>query len=217
LKLDRPAGHTGHVETKVHAPDPSPGRLSAEDLFRAHAAFVASFVVRLGVDRTAVDDVVQEVFLTVHRRGGYEVGPARPTTWLAEIAIRVVSTHKRSERRRRTVPDEDVLLAAVSRERTPLEAVEQRAALARMDQALAALDVNRRAVFILYELEGESCDAIAAGFGVPVGTVHSRLFAARRELIAAYERLERTGAHTAPGALRRGQPARGDGDERGDP
>ncbi len=198
--------------SEVHTPELSGGRLSAAGLFRAHAAFVASFVLRLGVEREAVDDVVQDVFLTVHRRGGYEAGAARPTTWLAEIALRVVSTHKRGERRRRTVPDEDALLAAVSGERTPLEAAEQRAALTRVDQALASLDTDRRAVFILYELEGESCEAIAAGFAIPVGTVHSRLHTARRAFLEAYARLERVGARRAPDALlREKKVAHGDG------
>lgn len=197
------------MEASVRAQEPSGGHRSTEELFRAHAAFVASFVLRLGTPREAVDDVVQEVFLTVHRRGGYQAGPARPTSWLAAIALRVVSTHKRGERRRRTVPDEDAVLDAVSGERTPLEAAEQRQALARVDQALAALDVDRRAVFILYEIEGESCDTIAAGFDVPVGTVHSRLFAARRAFVEAYARLEVRDAHRAASALPRGRPAHG--------
>ena len=56
------------------------------------AAFVAAFVMRLGVTKEAVDDVVQEVFLTAHRLGGHTTGAAKPTTWLAEIALRIVST-----------------------------------------------------------------------------------------------------------------------------
>jgi RNA polymerase sigma-70 factor (ECF subfamily) len=42
------------------------------------------------------------------------------------------------------------------------------------------MDPPHRACFILFELEGESCESIAAGLNVPVGTVHSRLHAARR-------------------------------------
>ncbi len=174
---------------------PPPGRQSAEELFRSHARFVAGFVHRLGVDRGAIDDVVQDIFLTVHRRGGYEPGAAKPTTWLAEIAVRVVSTHKRGTRRRRVVPDEDALGAAVSEGKTPLEAAEQRAALARVDEALGVLDLDKRAVFVLFEIEGEPCDAIAASFGVPVGTVHSRLFAARKAFMEAYARLEKNPPH----------------------
>lgn len=170
---------------------PASGPISAEALFRAHAGFVAGFVRRLGVAREEVDDVVQEVFLVAHRRGGFAPSVARPTTWLAEIALRVVSTHRRSERRRRVGPDEEALRAAVAPHGSPHEVAEQRAALERVERALAALDVDRRAVFILFELEGEPCDAIAAGLGIPVGTVHSRLHAARKAFFAAHARLEK--------------------------
>jgi len=172
--------------------EPQPAlRVTPEALFRAHARFVAGFAARLGCAHDDVEDVVQEVFLTVHRRGGFEPGVARATTWLAEIALRVVSTQRRSNRRRKTTSDEDAVAVAVSPGTTPLEAFEQRAALERVDRALATLDVDRRAVFILFELEGESCESIASGLGVPVGTVHSRLHAARKAFSQAYARIER--------------------------
>jgi RNA polymerase sigma-70 factor (ECF subfamily) len=177
---------------------PAP-RIGPEALFRAHARFVAGFVARLGCPPEDVEDAVQEVFLTVHRRGGFEPGVARATTWLAEIAIRVVSTQRRSARRRKATANEDAVALAVAPGVTPHEAAEQRAALQRVDRALASLDVDRRAVFVLFELEGESCEAIATGLGVPVGTVHSRLHAARKAFSQAYTRIERTlPTRTAP-------------------
>ena len=51
---------------------------------------------------------------------------------------------------------------------------------------------------MLFELEGESCDAIAAGLAIPVGTVHSRLHTARREFAAAFAQLARAPACAAP-------------------
>ena len=47
------------------------------------------------------------------------------------------------------------------------------------DRALAALDEDKRAVFVMFELEELSCVEIASMIGVPVGTVYSRLHAAR--------------------------------------
>jgi RNA polymerase sigma-70 factor, ECF subfamily len=35
-------------------------------------------------------------------------------------------------------------------------------------------------VFVMFELDEMSCDEIASALGVPVGTVHSRLFTARK-------------------------------------
>ena len=42
---------------------------------------------------------------------------------------------------------------------------------------------------MLHQLEGESCASIAAGLGVPVGTVYSRLHGARKAFRAKYESL----------------------------
>lgn len=167
----------------------------AAALFRAHAAFVANFLHRLGSQPTEVDDLVQEVFLVAHRRGGFvEDGRARPTTWLAEIAIRVASVARRSKRRSRELPDQDTVVDAHSREVDPSRAAETNQALDRVQAALDSLDPERRAIFVLFELEGEACAAIAASFGIPVGTVYSRLHKARKQFKDAHARLQARGS-----------------------
>lgn len=163
--------------------------LDAARLFREHAQFVANFVVRLGVRREEVDDIVQEVFLVAHRRGGFIPGAARPTTWLAEIALRVTSAARRRQRRSREDPDVQTVSFAPSRTNGPGEQAETAEALRRVQQALDALDEGKRAVFILFELEGESCEAIAAVLDIPVGTVYSRLHKARKLFQEAHGRL----------------------------
>src|SRR5260370_9194828 len=80
---------------------------NAANLFRAHAAFVASFLYRLGLEPSEIEDAVQEVFLIAHRQGGYHPGPAQPRTWLAAIAIRVAMQAK--TRHRRAAPRPGVL------------------------------------------------------------------------------------------------------------
>lgn len=159
-------------------------------LFRAHAAFVASFLARLGVERPELDDAVQEVFLIAHRRGGFVEGDAQPTTWLAEIALRVASDMRRSRRRRASAfaaaPPAEVGGGGA----TPFDVVAATESLARVQQALDTLSLEHRAVFILYEIEGASCESIAAGMRIPIGTVYSRLHAARRGFQEAYARLD---------------------------
>lgn len=162
--------------------------IGAADLFREHAAFVARFLARLGVPRDDAEDLVQEVFLTAHRRGGFVPGQARPTTWLAEIALRVASTARRS-RRRKPAHASEGLDHAQAQGADPAEAAAAREALVRIERALAGMDLDRRAVFVLFEIEGQACDAIAAGLGIPVGTVYSRLHAARREFLQTYRSL----------------------------
>ena len=54
-------------------------------------------------------------------------------------------------------------------------------------EVLDAMSEEKRAVFVLFELERMSCGEIAELMGVPVGTVHSRLHTARAEVRAAFE------------------------------
>jgi len=178
-----------HTPPEDGTPPTQPPHLDAARLFRDHAQFVANFVVRLGMRREEVDDIVQEVFLVAHRRGGFVPGAARPTTWLAEIALRVSSSTRRRLRRSREDPDVQTLADAVSSARSPGEQVETAEALRRVQQALEVLDDAKRAVFILFELEGESCESIAAGLGIPVGTVYSRLHKARKLFMEVHARL----------------------------
>ncbi len=170
----------------------SEGRVPAGALFRAHASFVAGFLSKMGTPRHDIDDLLQDVFLVAHRRGGFVPGAARPTTWLAEIATRVVSTHRRSARRRTAVPDDDAVAALPSGLPSPESIASSREDFARLEACLDALDLDHRAVFVLFELEGQSAADIAAGLSVPVGTVHSRLFNARKRVVEAWREREPT-------------------------
>jgi RNA polymerase sigma-70 factor (ECF subfamily) len=148
---------------------------------------VAGFLCRLGVGRSELDDAVQEVFIVAHRSGGFKVGGAQPTTWLAEIALRVASGQKRSHRRR-LQRETDVATDDVEHA-TPFDTLAKRESRDRIASALETLSLEHRAVFILYEIEGESCESIADGLEIPLGTVYSRLHHARERFKQAYGRL----------------------------
>jgi RNA polymerase sigma-70 factor (ECF subfamily) len=163
------------------------GRLDAEALFRAHAPFVAGFLRRMGIRAEDVDDLVQEVFLVAHKKGGFVPGAAQPRSWLGAIALRLAANHRRARGRAREDSDAVALDLTAASGKSPAEALELRRSLQRVQGALQTLEIEHRAAFILYELEGESCAAIAASFDVPVGTVYSRLHHARRRFMEAYE------------------------------
>jgi RNA polymerase sigma-70 factor, ECF subfamily len=177
------------------------GRVDAAALFRAHAQFVAAFLRRLGTPQSDLDDRVQEVFLVVHRKGGYVPGAGQPRTWLAAIALRVASSGRRSVARRREAPEAAGPRAEASTGPDPDDALEARRALVRVQQALETLDLEHRAAFVLYELDGEACSEIALSFGVPVGTIYSRLHHARRRFLERYAML--TQETHEPAQLRR--------------
>jgi RNA polymerase sigma-70 factor (ECF subfamily) len=181
-------------------PAESPGAQDVSTLFRAHAGFIASFLRRLGAPAPDVDDLVQEVFLVAHRKGGYQPGTGQPRTWLAAIALRVASTGRRSRGRRR----EDPLAEVGGSEQAsddPARTLEARRALERVQRALDSLELDQRAAFVLYELEGQSCESIAAAFEVPIGTIYSRLHHARKRFLDAHAQLLREEAASAADKL----------------
>ena len=156
-------------------------RMSTEELFRSHAPFVARMLYRLGVPAAELDDVLQEVFVVVHRLGGYEPGAATPTTYLANIAVKAAASARRREDARRVRHSVSASDELSSPSRGPVQLLELRDDMLELESVLAALEPELRAVFILVELEGESCAHIAASQRIPVGTVYWRLHRARRK------------------------------------
>ncbi len=172
--------------------------IGAAALYREHAGFVAGLLRRLGARNELIPDLVQEVFLVVHRRGGFVPNRARPTTWLGEIAVRILSSRRRHERRR---PEDSASPTIEVRSGeamlSPVRLAESNLALARVQKALESLCSKDQMVLVLFELEQHSCSEISRMLEVPIGTVYSRLHTARRRLLAAYDRRPRTAAPIA--------------------
>lgn len=166
------------------------GHLDSAELFRRHSSFVANFLVRMGVPRADLDDLVQDVFLVAHKNGGYMPGPAKPTTYLASIAFRAATTARRKVKTRSFVKANDEVVSQSGDERmSPERDAEQRRRLLILDQALEALDADKRVVFVMAELHGETAVSIAAGLGIPVDTAYSRLRVARQLFREAAKKL----------------------------
>ena len=179
--------------------------ICSEDLFRIYAAFVAKFLRHLGVRDSDLDDVVQEVFMSAHRKGGYRPGPASPATFLARLALdarRWVARRNQRFARAQCVGVASSLVAQAPD--TPETGVSAEQALAQLQSALDTLDPETRAIFLLFELEEESCAAIAAGLGLKLGTVYSRLHYGRAAFRKALARAQlRAAQPTALAALGR--------------
>jgi RNA polymerase sigma-70 factor, ECF subfamily len=172
--------------------------LDAGELFRRHAQFVSDFLWKLGLEPQEIDDALQEVFVVAHRRGGFVEAEAKPTTWLAEIAMRVAAKSRRYRRRHPEAPDSPKVVAALAEVPVATADPTTREKVTRLRRALDLLDLEHRSVFLLYELEGASCQEIAVTFEIPVGTVYSRLATARRRLLALYQEAERENAAPRP-------------------
>ncbi len=167
-----------------------------------HAEFVWLSLQRLGVRDDDIEDLLQDVFIVIHRRLDSFDGSARMTTWIFGICMRVVAAYRRRAFRRCEQ------LAAQVPEQRDLEGSPEEAAIAqqqrdRLRAILDAMDLEKRAIFVMYELDELPCESIAEILGVPVGTVHSRLHAARKAFEVARARQE---ALEARRAIRRRAP-----------
>lgn len=149
-------------------------------VFEEHAPYVWRVLRRLGVGEADVEDVCQEVFLVVHARLSSFEGRSALRTWIYGICIRKASEHRRRPHRLHesvvAEPPETSIPAP------QLEALARRRALARLDAALAELDEDKRAAFVLYEIEQIPMAEVAGACGCPVQTAYSRLHAARRHV-----------------------------------
>jgi RNA polymerase sigma-70 factor, ECF subfamily len=163
------------------------GRAAAlrfEQLYETHFDFVWRTVRYLGVPDASVDDAVQDTFLVAHRRLADFEARSSPRTWLFAIALRVVSDHRRSQRRRGRLHDE-LRNVAPALPQTPLEQIEKAQARRIVLAALEGLSEDQRAVFVLSELEQMTAPEIMQTLDVNLNTVYSRLRAARREFTKA--------------------------------
>lgn len=144
--------------------------------------FVWRSLRRLGVAESALDDAVQDVFIVVHRRLGDFQGNSTLKTWLFGIAIRVARDHRRALVRRGVM---EALPGDLSDDAAgPFDALSQKEALAALDAMLRRLDDDKRAIFVMMDIEEMSAVEAAEVLGIKMNTAYSRLRLARAEIEA---------------------------------
>jgi RNA polymerase sigma-70 factor (ECF subfamily) len=152
------------------------------ELFRRHRGDVARLVFRMLGPTADAEDVVQEVFLQVHKSLAEFRGQAKFTTWLHRVTVNVVLMVRRAARSRPVFAGEPLADHEPDRRLLPDEDTARLQRIAAFRRLLDRLPEKKRTVFILHELEGIAPAEIAEIVGAPVLTVRTRLFYARREL-----------------------------------
>lgn len=158
-------------------------RASFRALYERHRGSVARLVYRMLNGAPEVDDVVQEVFLQVHRSLKDFNGQSKFSTWLHRVTVNVVLMHRRAAKSRPVFSGE--VVADITEDRgavLPDEDAARRERVRAFARLLDRVAEKKRVVFILHELEGMPPSEIAEIVDAPVLTVRTRLFYARREL-----------------------------------
>lgn len=164
---------------------------STAELVRRTQPEVWRLCARLG-DRDVADDLTQEVYLRALPALARYRQEASVRTWLLQIARHVCADHVRRRTRARSLRDR-----LVQRHDPGDAVVEPPAASVELDGAIAGLDLDRRAAFVLTQVLGLSYAEAAEVCGVPVGTIRSRVSRARDDLMAALDAAPASGTATA--------------------
>jgi RNA polymerase sigma-70 factor (ECF subfamily) len=160
-------------------------------LVALHEGMVLGLATRLLGDAEEARDLAQEVFLQVYRTLARFEGRSSLRTWIYRIVVNQCRNRQRWWRRRRRAAErpleeisaaDEARLAAVSAGDSPFDRLARAERARRLEAALGALSFEHRAVLLLREVEGLSCEEIATTLRLPVGTVKSRLSRGREGL-----------------------------------
>jgi RNA polymerase sigma-70 factor (ECF subfamily) len=176
LSSPRPAGATNAARLA-----------SFRALFEREISYVWTSLRRLGIPERDREDLAHEVFFRVYQRlDSYD--PSRPIRpWLFAFAVRVASEDRRRARHRyeELGTEDDAAGQAVT------DHAGENADRDMVLSAMSSLDIDKRAVLVMHDLDGHSVPEIALALSIPEGTAYSRLRAAREHITAAVRREKR--------------------------
>jgi RNA polymerase sigma-70 factor (ECF subfamily) len=166
-----------------------------EDVYGRWFHEVSRWVRAFGGLDADLDDLAQEVFIVVRRKlpefdGGNLAG------WLYRISQHTVRDYRRKAWYRRFLLRKQSHPIEEDQSRRPLnpaELLERREAERLLRQILGDMSATRRTAFILFEIEGYSGEEIAELESVPVNTVWTRLYHARKEFSSLIARAREEG------------------------
>jgi RNA polymerase sigma-70 factor (ECF subfamily) len=172
-------------------------------LMRRHASRLQYFITRMLSDETEAEDVVEETFIRVYRhRERFDVR-AKFTTWLYVIALNLARNRLRSRARQpdfvpleKLTEDELESQQRVStREPSPDAHLENSETAQGLEASLAALSPQLREPLELFACDDCSQAEIAQRFNCSVKAIETRLYHARKQLRAEFDRFLRPRAH----------------------
>lgn len=145
------------------------------ELVERYKHLVYGMVWRLARDRTRTDDLAQEVFLKIYRGLPYFRGEARLSTWIFRIVSNVCARERSSHPTERSTDS----VREAGRHDGAFAEIELRD---RLDKAMAQLPEKYQLLIAAHYLEGVQYEALAEALDIPLGTVKTHLYRAKRLL-----------------------------------
>lgn len=189
----------GSARPKISSEEPSSevveacrrgDRRALEDVLHRYTPELERLLIRLIGPEAEVDDILQNALMAVVAAFPRYRGEASLRTWMTRIAVRSAADALRRPQRRRTVLQ---VVPALEVAGTPPEHGPDRRAvgrwqLSRVYEHLSAMPPKRRVPLILHVLEGYPIEEVAALTGTTRAATKSRIFWARRALVAKARR-----------------------------
>jgi RNA polymerase sigma-70 factor, ECF subfamily len=175
---DRPGGPRDDEALPEECRD---GNVAAfEHLYEMHGARMKSIAANLLGNLADAEDAVQDCFLKVYRGAASFRGASRFSTWIYRVLVNSCYDMLR-KRRRYPLEARSEGESLVSR-REPVTPASDHPLRLSLEACVKDLEPRRRAVFLLFEVEGFTHREVGDILGVPEGTSKTLLFEARREL-----------------------------------
>jgi RNA polymerase sigma-70 factor (ECF subfamily) len=176
-----PAEHDEHDERALIERCRAGDDTAFGELVDLHKNLVYGLVYRMVANRSRVDDLAQEVFLKVYRGLPYFRGEARLSTWIYRIVQNVCAAARSHRVSDVSLDQED----GAGRRYDPGAAdgafgdLELRD---RLEKAIAQLPEPQRLLIAAHYLDGVQYEALAESLNIPLGTVKTHLYRAKRRL-----------------------------------
>jgi RNA polymerase sigma-70 factor (ECF subfamily) len=162
-------------------------RRQLDELFKQHSTFVARLVFRLLGREDEVDDIVQDVFVSLFRNLKSLRRPEAVRGWLATTTVRIARRRLRL-RRIGFLLGRNQRVDPMSLELHGSSPVDDRVALLTIHRTLEKVSVNARLAWVLYHLEDERTEEVASFLGCSPATAKRRVAEAQRKIKKALDR-----------------------------
>jgi len=169
------------------------------ELYARYVDRVYTRVVHLVGPGPDSEDVLQQVFLALHRALPRFRGESLVSTFLYRITVNVAYDHQRRRSRRSVAHDVAALDALIDDAPTPEDRVRRRDELRQIFELLERIKPKKRIAFVLVAVEGLSLAEAAELVGARVEAVKQRVLHARRELVALMSTAELDPGHRPGG------------------